>query len=534
MSSNYPNGFNSGVTVRGLPLLNSYSGKIRWVYSGGSVHTDGSFNRPYLTIDEGINASAAGDLLLVKAGHTETLVAAGAITMDVAGVSIIGLGTGNNRPVLTFTPAAASTSNVSWTAANCSFENIVCVAGLDALTKPFSITGARPYLDIEWQDGSATVEAETVVLTTATADNLHIKLKYLGFTAGNACVAPVKLVGCTDGRVEIDFHGVASTAVVNFVTTLSTNILVTGYVYNSGTTDGSKLVVDTIGSSTWYADIVDGAAGARFTGGSGGALAKDDISVVAARLGADADTDPIGALLSGTAGITTMPAAAVPANGVNAFEMLRQIWANQCGTAANENGITTFPAAAAPGNNVSIAEVLRDAWDALRNGTGGTEPGTNKSILDAIGYDGASEIASSAAMLRTGVGSTFVVKKTLTSSAITQAGVDVTAVSTVGDIQIIDVTIQADATGLAAGTSFTLECNNTKGSAVFLSTAVSGLGANTLMDLDSASVVSKTVVLESGKKVVAKCTVADCTGTGTVDVYLVCRRLNNGASLAAA
>jgi hypothetical protein len=53
------------------------------------------------------------------------------------------------------------------------------------------------------------------------------------------------------------------------------------------------------------------------------------------------------------------------------------------------NGVATFPAAAAPANGISIAEALRDTWDAVRNGTGGTEPGTNKSVIDAIGSDGA-------------------------------------------------------------------------------------------------------------------------------------------------
>lgn len=196
-------------------------------------------------------------------------------------------------------------------------------------------------------------------------------------------------------------------------------------------------------------------------------------------------------------------------------------------------GLASYPAGAAPANGVSIAEVLRDAWDALRNGTGGSEPGTNKSLVDALGFDGAAAVASSAGMLRTQAGSTFVVKKTLTSSAVVQAGVDVTAVSTVGDVLIEDFVLQANGTGLAAGTNFTLVTNNASGASVFASHAVASLGANTLVDLKNATTGKKTV-LESGKKVVAKCTTADCTGAGTLDVYLICRRLADGATLAAA
>lgn len=70
------------------------------------------------------------------------------------------------------------------------------------------------------------------------------------------------------------------------------------------------------------------------------------------------DVDAENALF-GTAGITTFPVAAVPADNVSIAEVLRSIWAALEGTAAGENGIVTWPAAAAAGNGVSIAEVVR-------------------------------------------------------------------------------------------------------------------------------------------------------------------------------
>lgn len=101
--------------------------------------------------------------------------------------------------------------------------------------------------------------------------------------------------------------------------------------------------------------------------------------------------------LSGTSGIATFPAGAAAANTVSMAEVLRYIQENiiRGGTVlpatqslydllAGANGIATFPASAVPGNGVSMAEVLRDIWDSLRNGTGGTEPGTNRSIVDEI------------------------------------------------------------------------------------------------------------------------------------------------------
>lgn len=401
--SNFPNGFANGVSIRGLPILSAYPGNVYWVDSvKGANGNPGTFQKPVASIDTAIGLCTAnnGDIIAVKAGHAETLAAASAITCDIAGVAIVGMGTGADRPEITF--GTLTTASVVVSAANVSIVNVVGIAGIDGLTNPFHIQAAGCWLDIEWQDASSLIEAETVVLTTAAADQLTANLTYLGFTAGNACVAPVKLVGCTNGRIKIDFYGVASTSIVNFITTLSTNILVTGYVYNSGTTDGSKLVVDTIGSSTWYAEIEDGAAGTKFSGGSGSALAADDLSAVGTvataaatgavtstdtlmayikqlvtQMGIELDTNTLGAILYGAGGIATFPSGAAAANAVSLAEVLRYTQENiinGAGTAlpsgdslygvlAGATGITTFPAAAAPANSVSIAEVLREAYD---------------------------------------------------------------------------------------------------------------------------------------------------------------------------
>ena len=77
---------------------------------------------------------------------------------------------------------------------------------------------------------------------------------------------------------------------------------------------------------TWLAMLLGVGAGCGSGRGDGDADTDTDTD-------SDADTDAVGALLSGTAGITTMPSAAVPANGVNLFEMVRDIWGSLVGTA---------------------------------------------------------------------------------------------------------------------------------------------------------------------------------------------------------
>lgn len=60
------------------------------------------------------------------------------------------------------------------------------------------------------------------------------------------------------------------------------------------------------------------------------------------------------------------------------------VWNRIDNAVSGTGGVVTYPAAAAPANGVSLAEVLRDLWDVVRNGTGGSEPGTNRSIIDEI------------------------------------------------------------------------------------------------------------------------------------------------------
>jgi len=135
----------------------------------------------------------------------------------------------------------------------------------------------------------------------------------------------------------------------------------------------------------------------------------------------------------------------------------------------------------------------------------------------------------------TGVGTRFWVKKTLTSSGIlASAASDVTGVSSGGDLKINDVIVKTDSTGLAAGTNFELKTNNAKGLLNFFVTAVSGLGATKTIDLANASVTKIKTVLESGKKIQVQSTAADCTGDGTIDVWIEFERIAAGATVAAA
>ncbi len=287
LMTNYPNGFINGVTIKGVPILNTYAGNIWWVhYTKGSNSNSGkSPQKPFKTLDYAVGKCTAdkGDIIILMPGHTETVATAAAIACDVAGIAIVGLGNGAARPTFTFS-AVDATMTVS--AASISIENILIKPSIDSVVSPIVVSASGCYLDVEVQDASATVECVRAILTTAAADLLTVKLVYRGFIAGNACVNAIRLVGCDKARINVDFYGVASLAIVEFHTTACHNIEIGGTFYNSGTTDLTKDVVDTITGSTWSVKGFDAAAGAEFSGGSGNAIAVGDLSAIASNVAA--------------------------------------------------------------------------------------------------------------------------------------------------------------------------------------------------------------------------------------------------------
>ena len=157
MSSNFPNGFAAGVTIRGIPLLQVHPGEVFWVNNsgvlakggvGGSNGNDGSYRRPFSTIDYAIGRCTAGrgDIIAVMPGHEEDIAAAAGIALDVAGVAIVGLGSASSRPKITF---SATGSTFTVTAANCSLSNLWFDAQVAQCVTGLSLSGAADGFSME-------------------------------------------------------------------------------------------------------------------------------------------------------------------------------------------------------------------------------------------------------------------------------------------------------------------------------------------------------------------------------------------------
>lgn len=185
--SSYDSRFVRGVSVGRMPVLNTYSGTVRWVRSSSGANGDGSFKRPFSTIDAAINACSANDLIMVKAGHAESITAAAGIDADVSGISIVGMGSGEQRPVVTFT--TATTADVDIDAANVTIANILFKVDVDALAAPIDVNSTDFTLEnCEFREGSAKQWATCVDINGGSAnacDRTTIRgCKFVSYTAG--------------------------------------------------------------------------------------------------------------------------------------------------------------------------------------------------------------------------------------------------------------------------------------------------------------------------------------------------------------
>lgn len=155
MSSNYPNGFAAGVTIRGVPLLSANPGEVFWVNGsgvlakggvGGSNGNDGSYRRPFATIDYAVGRCTAnrGDIIVVMPGHSEDIASATSLVLDVAGVAVIGLGAGSLRPDLNFSDTAGS---VEIDAADVTLYNLTLTADVSAVVVGVNVDAAGCTID---------------------------------------------------------------------------------------------------------------------------------------------------------------------------------------------------------------------------------------------------------------------------------------------------------------------------------------------------------------------------------------------------
>jgi hypothetical protein len=203
-----------------------YANSLRTGASTGS--TGRTLREAASTIDSLVARCTAGrgDRIIALPGHVETITAAAGLALDVAGVTVIGLGTGSLRPKINFTTDVAASVLIS--AANVSMHNFLFTGGIDALTGPISIDAADATLtDIETRD--VTGQATDFIVTSDNADRFRISgWKHLGAAAAGADTA-ITTVGGDDWVIEdFDIYGNFAVGAIENLTTLSNRVRIGG------------------------------------------------------------------------------------------------------------------------------------------------------------------------------------------------------------------------------------------------------------------------------------------------------------------
>ena len=249
-TSNYPDGFSqNGVTIRGVNLLQNQPGKVFWVNNsgviaeggvGGSDGNDGSYKKPFSTLDYAIGRCKAnrGDIIFLMPGHAETVSAAAGIVCDVAGISIVGLGHGSLQAQ--FTLDTAATADIDIDAADVRFVNVRFTAGFADIAAGIDINANGTEFHSCLFDESATDLNWVVVMNVADGvDNLWVNdCDYRGGDASNDHF--IEMAG-THENVKITnnrmIHAVAQTAGVAMIesATQQLNILIENNRFHSET-----------------------------------------------------------------------------------------------------------------------------------------------------------------------------------------------------------------------------------------------------------------------------------------------------------
>jgi hypothetical protein len=239
-----------GVPVGGSDLFTT--GTVFYVSSvTGAAGADGkSVTSPLSTIDEAVGKCTAdkGDIIIVMPGHTETVTAAAGLDLDVAGIKILGMGSGSLRPTVNFT--TATTADMDVDAANITIKNFLFTGGVDALAGPIDINAADcKLIDIETRD--VTGQATDFIVTDANADRLLIDgWIHRGAAAAGADTA-ISIVGGDDIIIRnFNIYGNFAVAGIENVTTAAVRINIGGgygwnYIWTENAADTAVTLVAT-------------------------------------------------------------------------------------------------------------------------------------------------------------------------------------------------------------------------------------------------------------------------------------------------
>lgn len=229
--------------------------------SGSNSNSGRSWSEALATIDYavGLCTASAGDVIYVAPRHVETITAAAGIDLDVAGITIIGLGKGPLRPTITFSTIATADMDVD--AANITIRNLRFIGAVAALAGAIDVNAAGFTMeDCDFYCSAAANHVLVAVITDAAAGFLAIRRCGFYFEYDNA-VTPlimttastvaIRLVGADKSIIEDSYiEGNFTVAAIDALTTACRQVrIVRNFIRNVQTTNIAG-VIDLVAATT--------------------------------------------------------------------------------------------------------------------------------------------------------------------------------------------------------------------------------------------------------------------------------------------
>lgn len=254
-----PHGISSfGVPIMGgggaIPVTN---GNYYFVDSGaGNSGNNGT--APDDAMDSIVNAhklctDGNNDVIVVMQEHAETLSSATALAMNKAGVAVVGMGYGSQRPTITLD--TANTTTIAVSAANVSFNNIIFIGNFLSIASCFTLTTAKSFTVTycDFRDTSAIKGFLSIVTNTVSvnSDGLTFCFNKVYSDATTTPGPAITIAGTIDRLYINDNEIVHSTASNNIPAVLTHGALVVShlemyrnrvYSVNTDTATGGLLI----------------------------------------------------------------------------------------------------------------------------------------------------------------------------------------------------------------------------------------------------------------------------------------------------
>lgn len=212
--------------------------------------------QPYATLAYAFSSDSvsSGDVVYLMPSHAETIAAAG-MTMDIAGVRVVGLGRGATRPTISW-----STALSTWliTAASTTVENIICtVSAAVDVTAAITVTAADcTFRDVEFRESGATLQFVDALKLHTGATRTNIENFRFSGAAGDIGNSAILISAAVDG-IRIENAWIVGTLIAGGISSTAANTnMIMRDVYVENLLAGTDTCVGLNAGTTGTADRI--------------------------------------------------------------------------------------------------------------------------------------------------------------------------------------------------------------------------------------------------------------------------------------